>query len=175
MYTSCCLLLQQHNNHTINFEEMKMSLKHAVLVAAVVLPLVLKCQSLPQFEHQGYNLSNNSFIYYPDIGDGYAPLCDGDGALKCVTDNVNCCNNSTVGGWRDVSGRPVYQGADGTTCLYATRGYGVISLNRERCCTDHTSGLWRCDIPDSSGEMQSIYIYIGQYRRYYTPPGKDTQ
>ena len=102
------------------------------------------CQSLPQFEHEGRFLSNNSYIYSRDIGDG-------DYALKCVTD---FCNNTDVGGWRDESGRPVYQGADGTTCLYVTRGDGVISLHRKkRNCTDHTSGLWRCDIPDSSGEM----------------------
>ena len=122
------------------------------------------CQSLPQFEHEGRFLSNNSYIYSRDIGDG-------DYALKCVTD---FCNNSTVVGWRDESGRPVYQGADGTTCLYVTRGDGVISLHRKmRNCTDHTSGLWRCDIPDSSGEMQNLYIYIGNIK--LNPPGKDTE
>ncbi|CAI8005642.1 hypothetical protein GBAR_LOCUS4333 [Geodia barretti] len=131
-----------------------------VLVRAIALLLVRSCQALPQFIHEGHFLSNNSFIYYPDIGDY------GDRALKCVTDSVNCCNNSTVGGWRDESGRPVYQGADGTTCLYVTRGDGVISLNRKRGCTDHTSGLWRCDIPDSSGESQSLYIYISNRRAY---------
>ena len=115
-----------------------MSLKHAVLVAAVALLLVFNCQSLPQLEH-GRFLSNNSYIYYPNIGDRYY-------SMRCVTDNVNCCCNSTVGGWRDESGRQVYQGADGTTCLYVTRGYGVISLRRKRGCSDHTSGLWRCDI-----------------------------
>ena len=118
------------------------------------------CQSLPKFEHQRSSLPNNSFIYYHDIDDG-------DQTLKCVTDNVNCCNSSIVGGWRDESGRPVYEGADGTTCLYVTRGDGVISLNRDRSCTsDHTSGLWRCDIPDSSGKMQSLYVYISDYSAY---------
>ena len=59
--------------------------------------------------------------------------------LNGVTDNVNCCNNTDVGGWRDESGRPVYQGADGTTCLYVTKGDGVISLHRKRGCRDPTS------------------------------------
>ena len=118
------------------------------------------CQSLPKFEHQRSSLSNNSFIYHRDIDDG-------DHTFKCVTDNVNCCNSSIVGGWRDESGRPVYERADGTTCLYVTRGYGAICLNRNRSCTsDHTSGLWRCDIPDSSGEMQSLYIYISDNSAY---------
>ncbi|CAI8015248.1 hypothetical protein GBAR_LOCUS9465, partial [Geodia barretti] len=67
----------------------------------------------------------------------------------------NCCNNSIVGGWRNESGRPVYQETDGTTCVY------VISLHRKRDCHDHKSGLWRCDIP---GEMRSLYIYISNNR-----------
>ena len=141
--------------------------RESVFVTAIALLLVVSCQALSHFEHNGYFLSNNSFIISFDIRDGYY-------ALNCVTDNVNCCNNSAVGGWRDESGRPVYQGADGTTCLYVTRGDGVISLHRKRGCTDHTSGVWRCDIPDSSGEMQSLYAYIG-YERNSNPPGKDTQ
>ena len=98
----------------------------------------------------------NSYIFSPDIRER-------DALLKCVTDNVNY---TTVGGWRDESGRPVYQGADGTTCLYVTRGDGVISLHHKRGCADHTSELWRCDIPDSSGEMQSFYAYISNRRSY---------
>jgi hypothetical protein len=120
-----------------------------VVLFILLLSLVSlgNCQSLPQFEHgEGFDLSNNSYIFFGDIGD------DVDSLLKCVTNSVNCCNNTDVGGWRDESGRPVYQGADGTTCLYVTRGDGVISLHRKRGCTGHTSGLWRCDIPDSSGE-----------------------
>ena len=65
-----------------------------------------------------------------------------------------------VGNWRDERGRVVHQGADGTNCLYVTRGQGMINLNRKRDCTPDASGLWRCDIPDSSDVMQSIYIYI---------------
>ena len=136
-----------------------------VLFLSLVLLTAVNCQSQPlQLKHGRYPLSNNSYIYYPDIRDR-------DQTLKCVTDNVNCCNNSIVGGWRDESGRPVYEGADGTTCLYVTRGDRVTSLHRKSRCTDHTSGLWRCDIPDSSGEMQSLYIYIGD-KISYNPPGK---
>ena len=133
-----------------------------VVLFILLLSLVSlgNCQSLPQFDHEGHFLSNNSFIYSIDIGD------HGNRTLKCVTDRDDCCNNTDVGGWRDESGRPVYQGADGTTCLYVTRGDGVISLHRKRGCSDHTSGLWRCDIPDSSGEMQSLYIYISNTRSH---------
>ena len=136
-----------------------------VVLFKLLLSLVSlgNCQSLPQFKHVRLDLSNNSYIYYNDIGDG-------DRALNCVTNSsVNCCNNTDVGGWRDESGTPVYQGADGTTCLYVTRGDGVISLHRKiykRNCSEHTSGLWRCDIPDSSEEMQSLYAYIGNAISY---------
>ena len=130
----------------------------------VPLSVLVDCQSQPQLKHGRHHLPNNSYIYYPDIRDG-------DSSLRCVTDNVNCCNSSDVGGWRDERGDPVYEGADGTTCLYVTRGDGVISLHRKSGCSDHTSGLWRCDIPDSSGKVQSLYIYIGD-KITYNPPGK---
>ena len=140
----------------------------ALVFYSKLLQVLVDCQSLPHFKHTMSSLPNNSFIYYYDIHDR------DNATLHCSTDNVNCCN---VGGWRDKSGRPVYEGADGTTCLYVTRGDGVISLHRKSGCRDHTSGLWRCDIPDSSGEMQSLYIYISFYiyingSGIPNPPGK---
>ena len=143
----------------------------AFWVICVPLSVLVDTQSLLHFKHGRRNLSNNSYIYYRDISDG-------DSSLSCVTDNVNCCNSSDVVNWRDWEGEPVYEGADGTTCLYVTRGDGVISLHRKiRCTSDHTSGLWRCDIPDSSGEMQSLYVYISIYIYIIgsgipNPPGK---
>ena len=124
-----------------------------VFYIAVLLLTVVNCQSLPRFESDGKNLTNNSYIYYANISDG-------DSALKCVTDSDNCCNDSYVGNWTDERGRPVQRGADEATCLYVTRGHGVVSLNRKSDCIPESSGLWRCDIPDSSEVMQSIYIYI---------------
>ena len=131
---------------------------------AVALLSVASCQSLPQFIHHGRSLSNNSYISYQDIASG-------DVALKCVTDNVDCCNDASAGNWRDMRGGPVQEGRDGTSCLYVTRGDREISLNRNNtsgsgCIPPTTSGLWRCDIPDSSGDMQSLYIYISNSRSY---------
>ena len=137
----------------------------ALWVICVLLSVLVDTQSLLHFEHGRHNLSNNSYIFIPDISVGDSA------ALKCVVQNMNCCNNSTVGGWKDWEGEPVYEGANGTTCLYVNRGDGVISLHRKRLCTDYTSGLWRCDIPDSSGEMQSLYIYLGD-KISYNPLGK---
>ena len=131
------------------------SMKSLWMVFVVVSLALANSQVVPRFESEGGNhiLTNNSYIHYTNI-------FDGDRALKCVTDNENCCTDSDVGNWRDERGRAVHKGADGAICLYVTRGQEVVSLNRKSDCIPDTSGLWRCDIPDSSDVMQSIYIYI---------------
>ena len=121
------------------------------------------CQALPHFKHGLEVLPNNSYVYYANISAG-------EGSLKCVTDSENCCSDSDVGNWRDERGGAVQQGADEATCLYVTRGQGEVSLNRNNNsdCIPETSGLWRCDVHDSSGENQSIYIYISNgYKAHY--------
>ena len=114
---------------------------------------IANSQSFPRLESAVGTLTNNSYIHY-------ASISDGNRALKCVTDSVTCCNNFDNGNWADERGLAVHQGADEATCLYVTRGQGVVSLNRKSDCIPDTSGLWRCDIPDSSGVMQRFYMYI---------------
>ena len=120
------------------------------LLCFIVLLAAVNCQPLlPRFDHLGNTLHNNSYIYYANISDGRA--------------GVNCVFNSSsdVGNWRDERGRPVHQGADGDTCLYVTRGDGVISLHRRNSsCIPPTSGLWRCDVSHPNGGIESLYIYI---------------
>ena len=140
-------------NSTITSNRTYRAIKMVPVHVAVLLLTVVNCQPLPRFESGGRILTNNSYIYYANISDG-------DSALKCVTNNDNYCNDSHVGNWTDERGRPVQQGADEATCLYVTRGHGVVSLNRKSDCIPESSGLWRCDVRDSSEVMQSIYIYI---------------
>ena len=130
----------------------------------VVCSVIVNCQSLPHFHSLGENRSNNSFIYYDKIHEG-------GGALKCVTNmSIDCCHDTNVSNWRDERGELVQEGADDGTCLYVTRGDGVISLNRRNSdCIPPTSGLWRCDIPDSSGEIRSLYIYISNDTSFGKP------
>ena len=119
-----------------------------------LLLLAVKSQSYPQFEFRENVLTNNSFIVRG------APVNIGEGqndSLHCVTDNSDCCNNGQ-GNWYDVTGGEVQQGPDGDSNLYVTRGDRVVYLNRRR---GGQSGMWRCDIPDSNGIQQSIYIYLG--------------
>ena len=120
----------------------------ALLVAGV------SSQSYPHFEFRGKDLLNNSFIVRgapTNIGEGH------NDSLHCVTDNSDCCTNGQ-GNWYDETGGEVQQGSDGDSNLYVTRGDGVVYLNRR---TGGSTGMWRCDIPDSNGVQQSIYIYLG--------------
>ena len=58
---------------------------------AVLIVTVVNCQSHVWFKINGQEraLFNNSYIYYANIiGNGY-------NALKCVTDNPNCCTESS--------------------------------------------------------------------------------
>ena len=86
---------------------------------AVLMVTVVNCQSHVWFNIQERALLNNSYIYYANIGNGY-------NALKCVTDNPNCCTDSYDGNWNDETGTVVHEGRDNTSCLYVTRGNGEI-------------------------------------------------
>ena len=111
-------------------------MKSMWMLIIVSLATLANSVPVPRFETSGNIFINNSYIHYTSISDG-------DRALKCVTDSENCCNDFDVGNWRDERGRPVHQGADEATCLYVTRGQGVVSLNRNSDCIPDTSGLWR--------------------------------
>ena len=127
----------------------------AQLLLSLALMVVVHCQtSYPHFELGDRVLTNNSYINRGGIGEGV------NNSLKCVTDYSDCCAGagSDVGNWFDRNGSEVHQGADGATDLYVTREEGVIYLNR---ITGGAIGMWRCDIPDSDGMIQSIYIYLG--------------
>ena len=121
------------------------------LLLVVVLVAGASSQFYPRFELGGTALKNNSFLFRGSIGEGQ------DDSLHCVTDNSECCSNGQ-GNWYGERGDEVHQGSDGNSDLYVTRGQGVVYLNNR---TGGSVGLWRCDIPDSNGVQQSIYIYLG--------------
>ena len=121
------------------------------LLMVVVLVAGVSSQSYPCFELGGNNILNNSILFRGSIGEGQ------NDSLRCVTDNSECCSNGQ-GNWYDERGEEIHQGSDGNSDLYVTRGQRVVYLNRR---TLGSLGLWRCDIPDSNGVQQSIYIYRG--------------
>ena len=124
---------------------------NSCVLLVVVLVAGVSSQSYPRFESRGNVLGNNSFVFRGSIGEGQ------DDSLRCVTNNSECCSNGQ-GNWYDERGYEVHQGSDGDSDLYVTRGQRVVYLNRR---TGGSVGLWRCDVPDSSGVQQSIYIYLG--------------
>ena len=118
------------------------------LLMVVVLVAGVSSQSYPRFKLGSTVLNNNSLVFHGSIGEGQ------DDSLRCVTDNSECCTNGQ-GNWYDERGDEVH---DGNSDLYVTRGQRVVYLNRR---TGGSTGLWRCDIPDSNGVQQSLYIYFG--------------
>ena len=125
-----------------------------LLLLFVLVVVVTNSQAYPQFEFGRRVLPNNSYIIREGIGEGVV------NSLRCVTDYSGCCSGSGsgMGNWYDEKGMEVHQGAGGDSDLYVTRGSRVVYLKRRH---GGQSGMLRCDIPDTTGTTQSIYIYTG--------------
>ena len=118
---------------------------------SVIIVAAVNCQPVPRLKQDNRVIPNNFYIHYANITTNKT--------LKCVTDSADCCTDPDVGNWRDERGRAVQQRANGDTCLYVTRGQGEVSLNRNIACVPD-AGLWRCDIPDSSGVIpEHVYLH----------------
>ena len=123
-----------------------------ILLVVFALVAAVNSQSYPRFEIRGDVLVNNSYILRFRIGEGH------NDSLHCVTDKSDCCSNGE-GNWYNATGG-VKQGSDRNNSLYVTRGNGVVYLNYRK---GGSSGMWRCEVPDSNGVQQSIYIYLGTH------------
>ena len=103
---------------------------------------------------------NNSIVAINDIGEG-------ENALLCVTDNPDCCKPPNG----DTSQGEFYYpdntavGFSSTNSLYRNRDTQVVRLNR-RNGTPSTTGIYRCEIPDSTGRNQRLYINIAGLHEY---------
>ena len=99
---------------------------------------------------------NNSNVILEDIGEY-------DEALLCRTNQTACCqtpytgvNGSAFGSWffpneTRVPSEGVPWG------FYRTRGQMVVHLNRRE---GGEEGIYRCEIPDTLGLIQTIYIGV---------------
>ena len=128
----------------------------------LLLAPAVSTQTYPRFEFRDNVLTNNSYVLRGQVNSPTAIGEEVSNSLHCVTDYMNCCNNngSGMGNWYDPTGVKVLDQheADDDNDSYVTRGNGVVYLNLRR---GGQSGMWRCDIPDNSGQTQSIYIYMG--------------
>ena len=96
---------------------------------------------------------NNSVVNITDIGTDSA-------ALLCTNTRIFCCFSNDGSQWYFPDGSAVQR--TGTT-YYRTRtvsntGGGTVRLNRNSEAT--TTGVFNCDIPDASGDLQSLYVGI---------------
>ena len=114
---------------------------------------------------RGHLHGNNSIVNVNDIGEGSK-------SLLCITNKINCCHRM---GTLDVQGNWYFPGndsavpsagTDGQSGFYRNRDLSKVRLHRREGITSPT-GLFRCTIPNSSDEDQTILIGI-----YSTGNGK---
>ena len=103
----------------------------------------------------GVQYPNNSVVTITDIGTGSA-------ALFCTTTYIPCCLSTDGSHWYF----PYRSQIQNTTTLpyYTSRTDArssppaTVRLNRNPEAT--TTGVFRCEILDASGDLQSIYVGI---------------
>ena len=101
---------------------------------------------------QGRAYLNNSIVAINDIGEG-------DNALLCVTDKPDCCKpliGSTIQGEFYYPNNTLVRNQLTNDPLYRNRGPQVVRLNRRNNVLSPT-GIYRCEIPDSTGMDRSLY------------------
>ena len=105
------------------------------------------------FELNGKVYLNNSVISLSEVGEN-------ENALLCKTDLVTCCGTQPYrfGEFHYPSGETVSV-KKAERGFYRNRGAQVVRLNRREGVTSPT-GKFRCAIPDASGTIQNLYIYL---------------
>ena len=103
---------------------------------------------------------NNSVVSLTDIGEG-------NDALFCLTDKLDCCvgevDGVSAGEWYlpgqtdPVVGSDV---SDGSEDFTRSRHSSAVLLNRRSSAVGPT-GLYRCVVPDRSGVDRELYIGVG--------------
>ena len=110
--------------------------------------MVLAISQGPGIFHRSENLPNNSIVTETDIGEDFL-------ALFCFTDEENCCESANEARWLIPDGTVVGSNGD----LFGRRGLSMLSLNRVPDAMLE-NGLYRCEIPDSEGDTQTLYAGV---------------
>ncbi len=88
----------------------------------------------------------------------------GDNALHCITDRMECCrvaDGRASGEWYQ-PGQTMPVGGSGKiaiTNFSRNRNPSAVLLNRRNAATGPT-GLYQCDVADSRGANQSLYVGV---------------
>jgi len=96
---------------------------------------------------------NNSIVTDMDIG------ADAATALNCTTTYTPCCSSANrETEWYFPDGNPVLNNASLPYQRNRGRDPGRVILIRNS--ESDTAGIFHCDIPDASGNTQSLYVGI---------------
>ena len=97
--------------------------------------------------------ADGSTISIDDIGEG-------NNALLCRTDRTDCCSGANrYGEFYYPNSTKVGIRKDGEA-MYRNRGVQLIRLNRRLNGATPTTGKYTCEIPDATGQLQSISINL---------------
>ena len=86
---------------------------------------------------------------------------EGDDALLCMTNLTACCRpphpgQGAIGNWFFPNGTRVPSSGSHSD-FHRTRGQSAVLLHHRRGGTD---GVYRCEIPNTTGVIQTIYIGV---------------
>ena len=105
-----------------------------------------------RFSLNGTTYQNNSIVSLEDIGEG-------DDALLCLTDQTACCRppyTNATGNWFFPNETRV-PSSGSEWDFHRTRAQSKVRLHRRR---GGVLGIYRCDIPDTAGVDQKLYIGV---------------
>ncbi len=104
----------------------------------------------------GVFYTNNSLVNLDSVGGEDAV------ALLCVTNAMSCCSpdeggGSNLGQWFFPDGNTPDFPATHLSRYHMSFGPSVVRLHRSSAAAT-ISGVYRCDLPDSSSETQTLFI-----------------
>ena len=140
-----CLKFQFHANLIIMVKALLLSLCRTTIADVFILG--------------GITYPNNTAIILEHIGEGDM------NSLTCTTAHDRCCQTPEQGNFYYPSGDAVLtlsQASLSRQSLYRTRSTGSISLRQQAGEISPPLGRYRCEIPDSRGALQNLYITIGE-------------
>ena len=85
------------------------------------------------------------------------------GILVCTTVYQPCCSAAGQGGWYYPNGSAVPPAAGGATLFASRSGQGYIGLNQRNNFSENglnVDGVYNCEVPDSSGMNETLYVGI---------------
>ena len=138
-----------------------------VCVAVCVLWSLVEVHSQTEYPYvsfMGQTLTNHSYVNLT------LRNMSKDLLVKCHTDLMTCCNSANIhqGDWYFPNGERVKLKEDGVN-IYKKRGNKQVSILQKNDAII-PSGIFRCDVPTSNTENDSLVIkndtlYVGLYTR----------